>query len=328
MTPAIWKRLAILGFILSAIALIALNRDQLNPDALDDLLSRLGIWAPLAHVALYAVGTVLFAPGSVLTLVGGAVFGPIWGTFLNLLGATIGAGVAFVIARYAGADWVSAKMGGKLRRLVDGVEGEGWRFVAFVRLVPLFPFNLTNYALGLTRIPLSAYLVTSFITMAPGALAFTWLGYAGRQAASGNGLAIRYGLLSLGLLVAIAFVPRLLARFRAAAPLWIEVEELRDLMAKDDRPLLLDVRNPEEFNGPMGHIEGALNVPLSQLDLRLSDLKDRAGFGVVVLCLTDRRSVQADIALRNAGFSSTRVLRGGMTLWLEGEQQRTNTTTA
>ncbi len=101
-----------------------------------------------------------------------------------------------------------------LERLIAGVEAEGWRFVAFVRLVPLFPFNLSNYALGLTRIPLTHYVLASFAAMAPGTLAFTWLGHAGREAAAGNADAIRYGLLALALLAAIAVLPRLVSRAR------------------------------------------------------------------------------------------------------------------
>jgi uncharacterized membrane protein YdjX (TVP38/TMEM64 family) len=74
------------------------------------------------------------------------------------------------VARYLAADWVARKAGGRLGRLIAGVEAERWRFVAFVRLVPLFPFNLSNYALGLTRIPLSHYVLASLVCMAPGAI--------------------------------------------------------------------------------------------------------------------------------------------------------------
>ena len=87
-------------------------------------------------------------------MVGGALFGPLWGTLWNLSGATLGATLAFAIARYLGADWVARRAGERLVRLIRGVEEEGWRFVAFVRLVLLFPFNLVNYAFGLTRIGL------------------------------------------------------------------------------------------------------------------------------------------------------------------------------
>ena len=97
-----------------------------------------------------------------------------------------------------------------LTRLMAGVEAEGWHFVAFVRLVPLFPFNLTNYALGLARISLKHYVLASLVCMAPGTLAYAWLGYAGREAVAGNAAAIRYGLIGLALLAAIAFLPRLM----------------------------------------------------------------------------------------------------------------------
>ena len=91
----------------------------------------------------------------------------------------MGATVAFLLARYVAADWVRRTAGPRLERIIKGVEEEGWRFVAFVRLMPLIPFNLLNYALGLTRIPLLEYAVASVVCMAPGTLAYTWLGHAG-----------------------------------------------------------------------------------------------------------------------------------------------------
>ena len=148
-------------------------------------------------------------PGSVLTVAGGALFGPIWGTLWNLTGATLGAMLAFVIARYVASDWVAARSGERLGRLMRGVEEEGWRFVAFVRLVPLFPFNLMNYAFGLTRIRLREYALASFVCMAPGALAYTYLGYPGYEGASGQAGTIRKALLAFALLAAVAFLPRL-----------------------------------------------------------------------------------------------------------------------
>jgi uncharacterized membrane protein YdjX (TVP38/TMEM64 family) len=93
--------------------------------------------------------------------------------------------------------------------------------VAFVRLVPLFPFNLTNYALGAHRHWLSAYVITSFICMAPGAIAFSWLGHAGQGALSGDASAIRYGLYVFGLLAVIDFVPRLIIQMRQNKIAWI-----------------------------------------------------------------------------------------------------------
>ena len=187
----------------------------------------LGLWAPLGHIVLFALATILFVPGAIFGLVGGAIFGPLWGAVLNLTGATLGATAAFLVARYAAADWVRQKAAGRLDRLITGVEAEGWRFVAFVRLVPLFPFNLTNYALGLTRVSLKQYVLASLVCMVPGTMAYTWLGHAGREAAAGSTAAIRYGLIALALLAAIAFLPRVVLRLRGQEqPKWIEVDEL------------------------------------------------------------------------------------------------------
>ncbi|MEQ8344134.1 MAG: TVP38/TMEM64 family protein [Sneathiellaceae bacterium] len=207
-------RIALALAIAAAIAGAFAWRDRLDPAALEAWLSGLGLLAPVAYLVFYAVGAVAFLPGALFALAGGALFGPVWGALLNLAGATIGAALAFLIARYLAGDWVARRAGGRLRRLIGGVEAEGWRFVAFVRLVPLFPFNLTNYALGLTRIGFLAYVATSFVAMAPGAIAYAWLGHAGREALAGDASAIRYGLLALGLLAAIAFAPRLLRRLR------------------------------------------------------------------------------------------------------------------
>ena len=102
--------------------------------------------------------------------------------------------------------------GKRLRQLKSGVEAEGWRFVAFVRLVPLFPFNLLNYALGLTNIRLSHYIVSSFIFMAPGGAAYTYLGYAGREVAGGGEDMVRKALLAIAVLASIAFASRILVR--------------------------------------------------------------------------------------------------------------------
>ncbi len=168
----------------------------------------------LLFIAGYALATVLFLPGSVLTLAGGLLFGPLWGTLFNLTGATLGATLSFLIARYLAADWAERRAAGMLRRLKQGVEEEGWRFVAFVRLVPLFPFNLLNYALGLTRIPLSGYVAATALCMLPGALAYSWLGYLGGEAAAGAEDLPRKLLTGLALFALVLFLPRWIRRWR------------------------------------------------------------------------------------------------------------------
>jgi uncharacterized membrane protein YdjX (TVP38/TMEM64 family)/rhodanese-related sulfurtransferase len=265
---------------------------------------------------LFALATVAFAPGVIFSLAGGAMFGPFWGTLWNLTGATVGAILAFLIARYIAADWVARKAGGLLKRLIDGIDAEGWRFVAFVRLVPLFPFNLSNYALGLTRISLHHYVIATLVCMVPGAVAYTWLGYAGRGALAGETDAVRYGLLGLGLLAAIAVLPRLTGRVRRPGS-WIEVTELKHRLDRGDPVTVVDVRAPEEFAGPLGHISSARNIPVDQLDGRLAELAGLERAPIVLVCRTDKRSAAAAHTLRGAGFSQVSVLRRGMQQWNE-----------
>jgi uncharacterized membrane protein YdjX (TVP38/TMEM64 family)/rhodanese-related sulfurtransferase len=297
---------------------LALNRNRLDPELIEGAIRNLGIWAPVAYVVLFALGTVLFIPGALFGLTGGVLFGPFWGTAFNLLGATLGATAAFLVARYLAADWVRQKSGARLERLIKGVEAEGWRFVAFMRLVPLIPFNLLNYALGLTRIPVIAYVAASVVCMAPGTLAYTWLGYAGREAIAGNDAAIRYCLVGLALFAAVAFLPRLVRRLRSDnLTHWIEVRELAARLGGAEDITVIDVRGPDEFEGPLGHIPTARNLPMSELPGRVQKLSSLTEKPVALVCRTDKRSSSAAALLGNAGFRDVLVLRGGMVNWNE-----------
>jgi uncharacterized membrane protein YdjX (TVP38/TMEM64 family) len=264
-------------------------------------------------MALYALATVLFLPGSLLTIAGGALFGPVWGSFYSLTGATLGATLAFLVARYLASDWVARKAGGRMKQLIEGVEAEGWRFVAFVRLVPFFPFNLLNYALGLTRIRLVHYVVASYLCMLPGAVAYTYLGYAGREAAAGSEGAIRKALLALGLLALVVFLPSLIRRLRRA-PMLAVAELKRKLDAGEDL-LVLDVRSARDFRGEQGHIAGAHNIPLEELATRMAELETHRRQPIALVCRTDKRSATAAALLSAKGFAKVRVTRGGMTEW-------------
>ncbi len=315
-----WLRLALALALIAAVSVAFYYRDRLNLDTLDASINQAGMLGPLLFMAIYALATVLFLPGSVLTLAGGALFGPVAGTFYNLTGATLGATLAFLVARYIASDWVARKAGGRLKQLMEGVENEGWRFVAFTRLVPLFPFFLLNYALGLTRLRLSHYILASYVFMFPGALAFTYLGYAGREAVAGGEGMIQKGLLALALLAVVAFLPRFIRRFREkSAPAVtvpvLNVAELKQRLDRGANILVLDVRSPEEYTGPLGHIRGAKLIPLAEIGQRLDELRNDSGRLVAVVCRTDRRAARAIEPLRQAGFGSLLLIRGGMTAW-------------
>jgi uncharacterized membrane protein YdjX (TVP38/TMEM64 family)/rhodanese-related sulfurtransferase len=302
-----------IALLLVGIILVVVYRDQLDAQALQSWVQELGFAAPLVFMLIYALGTVFFFPGSVLTLAGGALFGPVMGTLINLTGATIGAALAFLLARYLASDWVEEKTGGRLKQLKEGVEGEGWRFVAFVRLMPLFPFNLLNYALGLTRIPLLQYVVASWLFMLPGAIAYTYLGYAGRETVAGGEGLVQKIMLALALLAILAFTPRLVARLRRGPML--SIEELYQRLQAEGAPLLLDVRSPEEYAGELGHIQGARNIPLNDLPDQLDGLLDYMEQPVALICRTDRRSASAARILASKGFADLHIVRGGMMEW-------------
>ncbi|MGH2669142.1 MAG: TVP38/TMEM64 family protein, partial [bacterium] len=166
----------------------------------------LGAWGPLAFIAGYAAATVAFAPGSILTLAAGALFGLGRGVCYALAGATLGASGAFLLARYLARSAVERRFLGNARfAAIDrAIAGQGRKIVLLLRLSPVFPFNLLNYALGLTRVRFADYLLAS-AGMIPGTLLYVYYGVLlGDVAALAGGAAVRrdaayYVVLALGL---------------------------------------------------------------------------------------------------------------------------------
>ena len=314
MKNKLWKFL-LLVFIVAGIALVVSYRDQLDATAIQNWIEEAGNAAPLLFMFVYIVGTVFFLPGAVLTLLGGALFGPVLGTAYNLTAATIGAMLSFLVARYLASDWVEKKTGGKLKQLMNGVESEGWRFVAFVRLVPLFPFNLLNYGLGLTKIKFAHYSIATYIFMLPGAIAYTYLGYIGKEAATGGEGLIQKAMLALALLGFVAFLPRIIGSIRKGAMLNVSV--LKQRIDSGDDILLLDVRTAEDYDGEQGHIAGSILLPLEQLEQRIDELNDYYEKTVVCICRTDRKSAKAAQILAEHGFADVHVAKMGMTDWIK-----------
>lgn len=149
-----------------------------------DWIDQLGWFAPILFIVVYGLATILFLPTMVLTLAGGALFGPAFGTLINLLGATFGAAIAFLITRHGLHDWISKKQNAGSNRLISGVNQRGWLFVALLRLFPAIPFSLVNYGMGITGISFRLYLLTTFIFLIPAEIVYTYFGYAGMDALS------------------------------------------------------------------------------------------------------------------------------------------------
>ena len=157
-----------------------------------EFVQRLGYWAPLAFVTGYAIATVAFIPGSLLTLAAGAIFGLLEGTVVVFVGATLGACAAFTVSRHLARSAVERRLENQPRfAAIDrAVAGQGLRVVFLLRLSPIFPFNLLNYALGLTKVRFRDYLVAC-LGMIPATFLYVYYGKAlGSIAAVASGAPI------------------------------------------------------------------------------------------------------------------------------------------
>jgi uncharacterized membrane protein YdjX (TVP38/TMEM64 family) len=137
----------------------------------------LGAIGALAFIILYIIAAVAFLPGSILTLGAGVVFGVVLGTVYVFIGATIGAAAAFLVGRYAARGWVAKKIAGnaKFQAIDEAVGREGLKIVLLTRLSPIFPFNLLNYAYGVTGVSFKDYLLGS-AGMIPGTIMYVYIG--------------------------------------------------------------------------------------------------------------------------------------------------------
>jgi uncharacterized membrane protein YdjX (TVP38/TMEM64 family) len=187
-----------------------------------DRVGRLGALAPIAFIAIYIAACVLFVPGSILTIGGGGLFGVLWGSIYVSIAATLGATAAFAIGRYFARDWVARRLQDTPRfAAIDrAVAREGWKIVALTRLSPVFPFNLLNYAFGLTSVRLADYVIASWAGMIPGTVLYVYLGSIGADVVrAGAGARVRtpaeWAFQVVGLLATIAvvaYVTRIAAR--------------------------------------------------------------------------------------------------------------------
>lgn len=175
-----------------------------------------GPLAPLVYMAIYLIAPTILFPASVLTMTGGAIFGPVWGTAYTIVSATLGATIPFLITRHFGKqplERIARKYQGfdsYFDKFQDNVARDGWKYVAFTRLVTVFPFLILNYAFGLTRVSLWTYMWSSFVFMLPGSLMFNYIGYAGREALmGGENIAAKISI-AVGCIILLTALPTLI----------------------------------------------------------------------------------------------------------------------
>lgn len=185
----------------------------------------LGAIGPLVFVVAYALGVAAFLPGAALTLAGGAIFGVLEGTAIVFVAAVLGSTLAFLIARYVARGFVEQRIAGNAQfAAIDRAIGQQGRKIVFLlRLSPVFPFSLGNYALGLTRVSLADYVIAA-AGMLPGTLLYVYIGsLAGdvaSAAASGGAQTGKTALTAVGLAATAGvtvFITRIARRALAEA---------------------------------------------------------------------------------------------------------------
>lgn len=199
----------------SLIRLIAaIPLEEIDFVALEARFQSFGLWAHLVFVMVFVLLALIPIPMTLWVLLGGSLFGPWLGTLLSLFSSTVAAVLAFAIGRHLARDYVKARTGPRVQRVMRGVEAEGWRFVALTRLIPVFPFAPTNYAFGLTGIRMRTYVWTTGIALIPNLAAYTWLGHVTRQVIAGAETLIQLLLVILALLALLLFLPGFIRRLR------------------------------------------------------------------------------------------------------------------
>ena len=208
-------RVILLTLLVVAILFGMIERDYFSSDTIELWLHKSGDWGPIIFIAIYAISAVFFLPAWILTTLAGALFGPWWGTLYAITGATIGATLSFLTARHLAADFVEKRVGdGRLAKIKEGVEQEGWRFVAFTRIVPLFPYNLLNYSFGLTRIKLWDFLWPTALFMLPGGFAYVYLGYVGSESITDVRGSITLIISAIAVVAIVAYIPRIVKKMK------------------------------------------------------------------------------------------------------------------
>ncbi len=210
-------RMVLVLLVLAGGVLALTHRGALDAAAIAETLSGYR-GAPLIFLAAQMVASLIFFPRTVLAVAAGAVFGVWWGTLWSSLGRVLGALAGFALARYVNGGLVDLESLKRLGPVLLRAERGGWRAVAALRLIPLIPHTLSNYALGLTRLELGAYALGSLLGQLPMTVACADFGAAGQTLAAGKAGWLAPTLIGLAVLALSATLPRLLARRNAQRP--------------------------------------------------------------------------------------------------------------
>ena len=215
---SVMKAVVLAIFVIAAIVIVRYTpiRGYLKPQALGQFLDTVGFWAPLLFIVIYSVGVCLFLPGTLLTGLGAAVFGPYWGFVYVWIGAMLGASAAFWIGRTLGREFAASLVGNRLQKYDDAIERNGFATVLYLRLV-YFPFTPMNFGMGLTKVRFWDYVAGTGLGIVVGTFVFTFfIGTLKQVWASGNWeqLISFKVFFSVGLFVFSFFIPKIIKRIK------------------------------------------------------------------------------------------------------------------
>lgn len=218
---ALLKAVVLVLFLLVAVYVVRFTpvKDYLTAETLGRLLDKAGIWAPVAFILIYAVGVCLFVPGTLITAIGAAIFGPYWGFLYVWVGAMIGASTAFFVGRSLGREFAASLVGDRLGKYDEAIERNGFATVLYLRLV-YFPFTPMNFGMGLTRVRFRDYFFGTGLGIIVGTFIFTFfVGTVKQVWVSGDwGDLLSFKVFfSVALFVFSFFIPKLITRLRAQA---------------------------------------------------------------------------------------------------------------
>lgn len=200
-------RALVLVVIAVGVAYVWRHRGLLDPQAISDAIA-VRPAAPLVFLAAHVAASLLFLPRTVLAVAAGIVFGTGWGLVWALAGSVLGAIAGFLVARYLNAGMIEPETMPRLGRILQRAEDGGWRSVMALRLIPVIPHSLANYALGLTRLRLGSYALGSFLGQLPMTLAYVDLGAAGGRLWAGEAGWLTPTLIGAAALLASFLLPR------------------------------------------------------------------------------------------------------------------------
>ena len=209
---AVSKKIIVVAIALLAFLLLCVFtplKTFLNPTLFKNFINQYEGYVEIIFIAIYTGLTVIGVPGTVLTIVGGSLFGLWYGTFISIISVTLGALFAFLTARYLFQDFAQRKLkkSKTLTKYQKAVLKQPFSFVLTTRLIPISPYNLVNYLFGLTSINWLDYTFATFVGVTPGCLAYTWIGVSGEKVMSGGDrLSFFFALTFLALLSVIPLI--------------------------------------------------------------------------------------------------------------------------